>query len=713
MSIIKRPKGRYKIWFGIIIIGIVCLFYFNTIAWAFPVTYGPGRATLAAQSIFKPIMDTVRAGDLSRSMVELTLVVDMALKGLKGEDEETALKYRSRLDINAALDKQYDGMEEEKIFEVLSNPKILEDGAIEIDLRATVAEGERHGFSLIFNGNTIDDMLDRDKIEVEPVNDKGERKRYAKDFDYTNVVPGGVGDVEEYGGLIESVFDGDESVTDFVREQASIIERSHYSYVKAENPSELYSYLGVSVDPDHTDSAFETETKKTVEEYFSGRWTVKPFIYASRSIEGGNEYIWLCFLQWETYDGRIPGFKGFFYVNGEKIAHDFSVARGNKMCDMAMGIDMEYWKHKGHMQVLFKMKHSLLKQEFNPIFFRAYKGQVLTGFDALFFYLRRGYLPLDPDARKTVIDKFLKPWLESGKKLRVKDPHLLFDDDFFESCGDFVLATRDPRAVAERVMLPEEESPEKISLTEDITLLNRAARHLKGYPVDMIIDLSLIPKEDADANMRTWAYLMMLHNKHGLDVNYIFEPGEDKQHKIDSMRMLVRHVRDIAAQQGIDGDEILERVNKRHDDPRTLEVHIMKLKDLEEMQTLPENMLPVAMSEGKTRAGVPLRDFTAASAIGIAQAACRKAQKEDEEHPEKEPALPRVIKEIFPKIREIYKRLLPEEMITEETLANMIDNSPTVRKNLAIALALPPIVRIAVDQLKVYHERMQLLLQAA
>ena len=118
------------------------------------------------------------------------------------------------------------------------------------------------------------------------------------------------------------------------------------------------------------------------------------------------------------------------------------------------------------------------------------------------------------------------------------------------------------------------------------------------------------------------------------------------------------------------------------------------------------------MSEGATLEETPLRDFMSASAIGLAQAALKKMRIE------KNSDLLEVIeKEILPSMQHIYQRLFPDqdvkEIITKETVLNMIDDNLIVRKNLAITLALPPIIRAAIRFLKDYHDKIHLLLQAA
>jgi glycerophosphoryl diester phosphodiesterase len=229
---------------------------------------------------------------------------------------------------------------------------------------------------------------------------------------------------------------------------------------------------------------------------------------------------------------------------------------------------------------------------------------------------------------------------------------------------------------------------------------------LKGSSVDMYIKnyLSLIPEADLDRNMKTWAYLIALSNTYGLDVNYIFELKEGKVDD-DVMDTLLLHLRKIASEKHISLDSLTQRINKKHDDPKTIKVHIMDVEKLKKMRTLDKDVLPVAMLKGQD--GM-LLDFAAAHASGIAQAVCKKLERE------KDQSLEEVIEnKILPVMKKIYERLFPnekiKELVTKQTILNMIDDNPMVRKNLAIELALPP-MRIAIEQ---YFENLELLLQYA
>jgi len=272
--------------------------------------------------------------------------------------------------------------------------------------------------------------------------------------------------------------------------------------------------------------------------------------------------------------------------------------------------------------------------------------------------------------------------------------------------------------ILEKGTLPEAEDlvPAPVH-NSNMQFINHTANLIDDYPVNMTVELALIPEEDLKANMRTIACVIALHNQFGLNARYKFVEKEGGISLQSAKEILFDEIRDVARLKSLDADALIARVTDeaRTDDSRVpLEVHIMHKNDLAEISKLADDILYVAMSDGKDAAGIPLRDFLAATNIGLGQAACRKAKLDDAVNTDGEPTLPDTIKAVFPMMQEIYKRLLPEEILTEETVAMMIDNTnPVARKNLLIDLALPPIVRAVLENLKKYHERMQLLLQAA
>ncbi|GEM_PF-3111013 len=260
----------------------------------------------------------------------------------------------------------------------------------------------------------------------------------------------------------------------------------------------------------------------------------------------------------------------------------------------------------------------------------------------------------------------------------------------------------------------------------------------EGIPVDVVVDLSLIPKEDLQANMETWASLILLCRE--LDnVNFSFElpdlldganvPDalandiENAASEYEAVALLKKEIRGKAVLFGMDGD-IEELIKKRINTPRrdnAIEIPIVSKAWLEWMRDrdaeMAPNQYPVALNgiTAEDDEQVLLRNFDAALTIGLAKAALVMAQRRDaEKSEEEEKELPGLRKEVFNRLQKVYEVFFGDSVIlTEDTLDNMIHPSSTVRRNLAITLALPPILRMPVQQLRDYHAKIQLLLQAA
>jgi len=243
-----------------------------------------------------------------------------------------------------------------------------------------------------------------------------------------------------------------------------------------------------------------------------------------------------------------------------------------------------------------------------------------------------------------------------------------------------------------------EDALNSISYPSLNNFLKDAAPALKGHQVDMTIDLELIPHEDMDANMAEWARIIVLSNKYGLDVNYIFRPNGDPEFAEKAKTVLLDHIGNLAGFDTEFKNAVKARItDTEREGENVIKVGIMSLEKVKALQRdqLEKGLLPIAMSDGEGD-GVPLRDFVAASMIGLSQASCKAAKPADRAG---------VIREVLPVMQKIYKRLRPNHIVNKETVETMVSGNPTQRKNLAIDLALPPILRAAINKLREVHDR--------
>jgi SAM-dependent methyltransferase/tRNA(Arg) A34 adenosine deaminase TadA/GNAT superfamily N-acetyltransferase len=246
----------------------------------------------------------------------------------------------------------------------------------------------------------------------------------------------------------------------------------------------------------------------------------------------------------------------------------------------------------------------------------------------------------------------------------------------------------------------------------------------KDQPIDVVVDLSLISKEDIEENAETWSYLIRICEELG-NINFIFErPNFTGRGDLpaellaDIEKAAGRDEFALALEKYLEKG-LMERVNvKRREN--AIEIPILSKRLLEWKRDskieLEANQYPVAL-EGITTVNdqeVVLRNFEAALSIGLSKAALAIARKRDSEKTEdEEKELPILRKKILDKIQKLYAVFREDVILTEKTLDNMIHQASAVRMNLAISLALPPITRMFFQKLKDHHDKMQLFLLAA
>jgi len=658
-------KHKYSIWFRAIAIGVVCLLFVNTISWATPATYTPSKTTLAAQSIFKPILDVLGWEYLPRIDTEMTLVIDMAIRGLVKDRPE----YRSWLNINAELDKQCSKDKRyRKLLELTTNPERLDDGIIEISVRTTRPNRRQREFTVRFKGNKIDDLLDTGKIEIiaVPVRHTAMPNKTLLDKADAMLVQ-----------QIASLIDGQEITSSIGEKYILVIDKP---YLEIGMIAVSLCRKGKTVISNHI-LGFKIANNRIIE--------LKVFlneIYLDSPTQSVNLVNRGLFDASYSIQAKVFGLlpQGMILTTG--IA--------NKTTRRSLGVN--YYTDGDTVK---RKKDGFVIDSTNL-------EKVLEHTPAARALARLGFGKFNIEAAGKEGSEALKWLLENKPSEKMVDGFVLtavkltpgpvaIPAPFVTTKA--VTRQSDPSPQTEQLIKQEE-------ISDNLKVLRRASRYLDKYPVDETINLSLIPKEDLEENMKTWARIIALHNSYGLDVNYIFK-SDDEGYGAEAKRMLFDKINKISSKTHIDADKLKARVTDICR-PNALQVHIMRKENLEKLKVIPEGVLPIAMSEGMTLEGTPLRDFMSASTIGLAQAACKRMQIEGD------PRLIEAIEQhILPRMRHIYQRLFPDqdikEIITKETILNMIDDNPIVRRNLAIALALPPIIRLSIEYLKDYHDKLQ------
>ncbi|MBD3295822.1 MAG: FHA domain-containing protein [Candidatus Omnitrophica bacterium] len=269
-------------------------------------------------------------------------------------------------------------------------------------------------------------------------------------------------------------------------------------------------------------------------------------------------------------------------------------------------------------------------------------------------------------------------------------------------------------------------------------VLNAAgAPEKERVPVDITVDLSLVPAEDLEENMKTWAYLILMCA--GMrDVNFCFELPEvpdaasipeelvaDRRGAptaVDAEAGLKRYLSDLAWLNDQVGD--IESFSRNRVNapsrPDAVEIQLISSGHLEWMreagEDLDDTQYPVAL-EGHTRGAdniTVLRNFQAALSMGLVEAALAVASIRDRKiQSDEDKELPGLKKKFLPGVRDLYAALRGDVTITGQTLENMVHPEPTVRLNLAISLALPPVTRMLFLKLRQTHENLHMFLMSA
>jgi hypothetical protein len=233
-----------------------------------------------------------------------------------------------------------------------------------------------------------------------------------------------------------------ERVDAFLKEQAEMAGRTHYDHWTFREKRELYEHLGLAMDSEEKTNSMQFFINHFFDRLAGDLLTA----HAPKTTKNGHEYVHLAFMM-RAASGRGLEFSEYFYVDKQYIGHGITTIESGKNAELRMGLDDASYKGKGHMQVFFDMRQGLFGAIFQPATFTVPTPQV-SSWDAFFFYIRKGYLPSNPEAQKIVTERFLVPWLED-RNFRIDDPGKVFGEDFLESCGNhFVLFLKEPTSPA-------------------------------------------------------------------------------------------------------------------------------------------------------------------------------------------------------------------------------------------------------------------------
>lgn len=252
-------------------------------------------------------------------------------------------------------------------------------------------------------------------------------------------------------------------------------------------------------------------------------------------------------------------------------------------------------------------------------------------------------------------------------------------------------------------------------------LLSKTSIYLTGYPVNMRIDLTTIPRnsltkthqeEQLKQNMETLARLIAWHNTFDLNIRYILEYNTDSAYRDEVLAALKDKLVKLGAIPGIDVSELLLRIGPPHSGDGVIEISLKNLDVIKTIQSIPDNAYYVALKDDIEKPGVPMPNYTTAANMGLSLAALRIAKEKTKEKTEYNELRDKVLK-VFRSIYKRYEVISEEEKFTADELELMVTGSSDTRLYYTILYALPPIVKAAIEEIRKYHESLHLLLQAA
>ena len=113
------------------------------------------------------------------------------------------------------------------------------------------------------------------------------------------------------------------------------------------------------------------------------------------------------------------------------------------------------------------------------------------------------------------------------------------------------LSIVDRSSLTAKENLPYNEKDKRLTINDERAILKEATKALKGYPVNMPVDISLIPRGgEADGqleeNIETLARLMAWHHMSGLDVRYALVDS-DEDYRAKALGLLKEKLTRLAA----------------------------------------------------------------------------------------------------------------------------------------------------------------------
>lgn len=266
-----------------------------------------------------------------------------------------------------------------------------------------------------------------------------------------------------------------------------------------------------------------------------------------------------------------------------------------------------------------------------------------------------------------------------------------------------------------------EDSAIRAERRDEDDLIRNATECLAARPVNVYIDLSVIPasglsaeeaNDELRANMRAMAYLVAAHKAKGLNIRYILEHDKDPAYKSAAEKILKDEISNLPVDTGTLVDSI---TNVPHKADNAMDISLKGFDKISAMKkngaVLGDNQFIVALKDDTTTPGVALPNYSAAMSVGLALAALHDAKSRYSSDNYKQ-----LKDKMLERISAIFMRfgMTGKDMkFSNAELELMVSGASTTKLFYALMYALPPAVKVAIERLKFFHETLELLLQAA
>ena len=261
---------------------------------------------------------------------------------------------------------------------------------------------------------------------------------------------------------------------------------------------------------------------------------------------------------------------------------------------------------------------------------------------------------------------------------------------------------------------------------DEDNILMEVNKYLADYFINIHVDLDATlqkgltidhAKEQLDKNMETLARKIARHTARGLKIRCILENDTEDG---EALALLRDKLECLSEEFGISEEKLLSTIGGPFKGDNVVKIILKTAENIEKMQEEVNDWeFVVSLTDDSKKEGIPVPNYTAAMAIGLAQAALRVAAENvsGKDNFKKFDAIGFNTKRtFFNKIKRIYKRygvIGDNKGFVMEDLKFMVVGCFRNKLTWAKDYALPPIVKDLVEKINRVHEIMQRVLQAA